>query len=377
MNQVLTIVCKLNPTPEQAQKLDKTLVAFADACNFVNDTVNPKVKNKNRIQAETYKEIRSRFGLSANLAVRVCARVAANRKVGKSVKSFKATSADYDARIFSYREKNQAASLTTLDGREVIPMALGNYQIGKLKGRTPTSATLCKHRDGLFYLHIQVKDETSEPINDSGVKGIDLGRTDLAISSDGESFSGDEVKAKRDKFARSRASIQRKGTKSSKRLLKRLSGREKRYQAWVNHNISRRLVDSAYAANQAIALEDLTGIRGRTNQQRRNKTERRRSNSWAFYQLRIFIDYKATIKGVPVVLVNPAYTSQTCHNCLHIHPEKGKSYRSGKTFKCGHCGWSGDADFNGANNIKRLGAVVTRLESFNLLSCSLLDRVTG
>ena len=377
MNQVLTIVCKLNPTPEQAQKLDKTLVAFADACIFVNETVNPKVKNKNRIQAETYKEIRSRFGLSANLAVRVCARVAANRKVGKPIKSFKATSADYDARIFSYREKDQTASLTTLVGREVIPMALGNYQIGKLKGHTPTSATLCKHRDGLFYLHIQVKDETPEPINDSGVKGVDLGRTDLARSSDGERFSGDEVKAKRDKFARSRASIQRKGTKSSKRLLKRLSGREKRYQAWVNHNISRRIVDSAYAANQAIALEDLTGIRERTNQQRRNKTERRRSNSWAFYQLRTFIDYKATIKGVPVVLVNPAYTSQTCHNCLHIHPEKGKSYRSGKTFKCGHCGWNGDADFNGANNIKRLGAVVTRLESFNLLSCSLLDRVTG
>lgn len=377
MKQTLTIVCKLNPTPEQAQKLDQTLVAFADACNYVNETVNPKIKNKNRIQVETYKEIRSRFSLSANLAVRVCARVAANRKVGKPVKSFKSTSADYDARIFSYRENDQSVSLTTVDGRLVIPMVLGNYQIGKLKGHTPTSATLCKHRDGLFYLHIQVKDETPKPIDDSGVKGVDLGRTDLAISSDGERFSGKEVKAKRDRFARSRASIQRKGTKSSKRLLKRLSGREKRYQTWVNHKISRRIVDSAYSANQAIALEDLTGIRERTNHQRRSKTERRRSNSWAFYQLRMFIDYKATAKGVPVVLVNPAYTSQTCHGCLHIHPEEGKSYRSGKTFECGHCGWKGDADFNGANNIKRLGGVVTRLESASLLSCSLRDRVTG
>jgi IS605 OrfB family transposase len=377
MKQTLTIVCKLNPTPEQSQKLNKTLVAFADACNYVNETVNPKVKNKNRIQAETYKEIRRRFGLSANLAVRVCARVAANRKVGKPVKSFKPTSADYDARIFSYREKDQSASLTTVEGREVIPMVLGNYQSGKLKGRTPTSATLCKHRDGLFYLHIQVKDETPEPINDSGVKGVDLGRTDLAISSDGERFSGGEVKAKRDRFARVRASVQRKGTNSSKRLLKRLSGREKRYQSWVNHNISRRIVDSAYSVNQVIALEDLTGIRERTNQQRRSKTERRRANSWAFYQLRMFIDYKATLKGIPVVLVNPAYTSQTCHTCLHIHPEKGKFYRSGKTFQCGHCGWKGDADLNGANNIKRLGGIVTGLESASLLSCSLLDRVAG
>ncbi|WP_324703885.1 zinc ribbon domain-containing protein, partial [Lyngbya sp. CCY1209] len=33
-------------------------------------------------------------------------------------------------------------------------------------------------------------------------------------------------------------------------------------------------------------------------------------------------------------------------------------HRSGKTFECGYCGWEGDADFNGANNIKRLGGVV-------------------
>ncbi|MCW6038532.1 transposase, partial [Spirulina subsalsa FACHB-351] len=72
MNQVLTIVCKLNPTPEQAQKLDKTLVAFGSACNYANEVVNPKIKNKNRIQAEVYKTIREEFNLTANLAVRVC-----------------------------------------------------------------------------------------------------------------------------------------------------------------------------------------------------------------------------------------------------------------------------------------------------------------
>lgn len=159
MNQVLTIVCKLNPTPEQAKKLDRTLVAFGSACNYVNEVVNPKIKNKNRIQAETYKAIREKFGLTANLAVRACARVAANRKVGKEVKSFSPTSADYDARIFTYREKTQTISLSTVEGREIIPLVLGNYQIGKLKGFIPTSATLCKHKDGLFYIHIQIKDD--------------------------------------------------------------------------------------------------------------------------------------------------------------------------------------------------------------------------
>ncbi|MGC9504697.1 RNA-guided endonuclease TnpB family protein [Baaleninema sp.] len=120
-----------------------------------------------------------------------------------------------------------------------------------------------------------------------------------------------------------------KGTKGAKRLLKRLSGRERRYQSWVNHNISKQIVRRAKDTQSIIALEDLTGIRERTNRQPRTKTERRRSNSWAFYQLRLFIDYKAIKEGVEVVRVPPAYTSQTCHNCLHIHPQKGKSYRSG------------------------------------------------
>ncbi|MBP0004631.1 MAG: hypothetical protein J7642_13105 [Cyanobacteria bacterium SBC] len=127
---------------------------------MANQTVNPKITNKNRIQGEVYKAIREQFSLTANLAVRVCARVAANRQTAKlknrPIKQFKPTSADYDARVFSYREKDQTVSLSTVEGRVRMPLVLGNYQIGKLKGQTPTSATLSKHRDGKLYIHIQV-----------------------------------------------------------------------------------------------------------------------------------------------------------------------------------------------------------------------------
>ena len=340
--QVLTIVCKLNPTPEHRDKLEATLEAFAKACHFANQTVNPKITNKNRIQGEVYKAIREQFKLTANLAVRACARVAANRKTAKlnastplsveskrsrglknrPVKQFKPTSADYDARVFSYREKDQTVSLSTVEGRVRIPLVLGNYQIGKLKGKTPTSATLSKHRDGKLYIHIQVKDDVPPPQKPKDVIGIDLGRRDLAGTSEGQSWSGESVNRIREQFARVRASVQAKGTKGAKRLLKRLSGRERRYQSWVNHNISKQIVRRAKDTQSIIALEDLTGIRERTNRQPRSQSERRRSNSWAFYQLRLFIDYKAIQEGVEVVKVRPAYTSQTCHNCLHneAHP---------------------------------------------------------
>ena len=155
-------------------------------------------------------------------------------------------------------------------------------------------------------------------------------------------------------------------TRRGRATLARLSGREQRFQANVNHTISRRIVDVAIETERAIALEDLKGIRERTNQQPRDKTERRRSNNWAFSQLRLFLSYKAAAAGVPCTLVNPAYTSQTCHVCLHIGERKGKCFRCVNPA----CLWSGDADVNGARTIASVGASVMRPRG-PWLSCGL------
>ncbi|WP_448596631.1 RNA-guided endonuclease InsQ/TnpB family protein, partial [Thermoleptolyngbya sp.] len=376
MEQTLTLACKLQPTPEQVAKINATLQAFADACNYANESVPAQITKKTRIQSLVYQGLREKFGLSANLAVRVCARVGANRETAKfkskPVKGFKPTSADYDARIFSFREKDWTISLTLIGGRERIAMQLGNYQMGKLKGRVPTSAQLCKHRDGLYYLHIHLTDDVPEPIKSDRVIGVDFGRREIARTSTDKGWDGQQINQVRDRYARVRASLQRKaskGTRSTRRrarqVLQRLSGREKRFQSWLNHNISRQIISEAIDLNAIVAIEDLTGIRERTNQQPRGKTERRRSNGWAFYQLRQYLEYKGIKSGVEVIAVPPAYTSQTCHCCNRI------GLRSGKVFKCGNCGWHGDADLNGAMNISKIGAVVSRLRGSETLSCSL------
>lgn len=387
MEQTLTIVCKLQPTSEQIAKMDNLLHAFADACNYANEQVKTGITSKTTIQTQVYQDIRARFGLSANQTVRVCARVGANRKTakvkGEVVKKFSPTSADYDARIFDFREKDKTVSLTLLGCREHIPVVLANYQSGKLKKRKPTSAQLCKHNDGLFYIHIQLTDKTPDPIKSDKVIGVDFGRRDIAVTSIGDKWDGNQITEVRDRFSSVRASLQSKaskGTRSTRRrarqILKRLSGRERRYQTWLNHCISKLIVLSALQSNAMIAVEDLTGIRERTNQQPRNKTERRRSNSWAFFQLRLFLSYKSVKFGVELIAVNPAYTSQTCHNCLHIHPVKGKSYRNGKVFKCGHCGNHCDADENGSKMISIVGGSVNSLGGSKLF-CSLSSQVLG
>lgn len=380
--QVLTVSCKLSVTPEVAQNIDATLQAFCDACNWINQTVDKKVMGKVPMQTMVYQDVRLKFELGANLAIRAIGRVCESRKSAKAkkseVKQFKPTSCDYDARTFSFNEHDWTVSLNLIQGRaKGIKLDIGDYQKQLLQGKKPTSAELVKRKDSLYFLQIQVKDEPPESIKTSGVLGIDLGRKDIAHTSQGDGFSGEQINRIRDHYASLRASIQRKatqGTRTTRRrcreILKRLAGKERRFQSWLNHQISYRLIQQAKQQSMAIALEDLSGIRERTNQQPRSKQERRRSNSWAFYQLRSFLVYKAVKFGVPLVFVNPAYSSQTCHKCLHIHPEKGKSYRNGKTYKCGYCGWIGDSDFNGANMISLLGAAVNTPGGSNL-SCQI------
>lgn len=361
--QVLTVNCKLSPTDSQAEEIEDTLKAFADACNWINQTVPPKTVNHVRIHGMVYHDVRAKFGLSANLAVRAINRVAGNRKTaiqnGSKVKIFKPTSIDYDARIFAFREHDEEVSVTLLRSRQRIKLVLGSHQKDLLRGSEPTSATLCK-KGSRYDIHINVKSEAPEQIHVDTILGVDLGITDIAVTSEGQRFCGKTIKLINNHYASMRAVLQQKavkGTRSTRRrcreLQKRLSGKESRYQRQINHEISKAIVTRAQEISAKIALEDLTGIREDVNR-KAGKNQRRRVNGWAFYQLKEFLAYKALQAGIPLVLVDPAYTSQKCHVC----GEHGT--RNGKSFKCPSCNWSGDADFNGAKNIAFLGRYVVR-----------------
>jgi putative transposase len=381
-NQVLTVACKLLVLPEQAVIIDELLATFANACQYVNEVAPPTLTNELAMQSLVYQDVRAKFGLSSQLTIHAVRRVSGNRKTAKKdnkpVKDFAPTSVTYDPRTFTFKEKDWAVSLTTLEGRKVFSMDIGSHQKEQLAGQKPKTATLSKRKDGMYFINIQLESTPPIPDKTSKVLGVDLGRTDIAVTSDGEKFSGKKITEVRNKRASVRASLQRKaskGTRSGRRrtcqLLIRLSGKEHRFQKDTNHKISIHLIRYAKANKQAIALEDLTGIRGRTNLQPRRKKERRLSNSWAFHQLRSFLTYKAIKYGVSLIFVNPAYTSQMCHKCLAIHPVKGESYRKGKNFDCGKCGWSGDADLNGSRNIAALGASVFSPRG-SALSCDYL-----
>ena len=159
-----------------------------------------------------------------------------------------------------------------------------------------------------------------------------------------------------------RACVHAKGTRSSRRLLKRFSGRERRFVTLTNHTIAKHIVEKAGREHKGIALEDLKGIRKTAKP--KSKTQRTELNRWSFFQLRQFLAYKAQRKGVKLFVVPPAYTSQMCADCLWM----GK--RKGKRFRCYHCGNISDADHNAARNIATWGRVVNRPEESSMLSCA-------
>jgi putative transposase len=141
------------------------------------------------------------------------------------------------------------------------------------------------------------------------------------------------------KYSAIRKQLQKEG---KFRDLKKTKGRESNIVKDLNHKISRKLVDMAKDQNAALVFEDLKGISKKNKQSHSFKYA---LHSWSFYQLQQFVEYKAKLLGVPVLYVDPAYTSQDCSIC------GARGQRNGKEFKCPVCGHVDHADVNAAFNI--------------------------
>jgi len=346
-----TICCKLLTTPTIADALKETSERFSDACNHVlKIAFVEKTHNAIKLHKLCYAEVRKLFGLSANLAVRAIRRVVAcmTKLKGKRKrpKAFKPKSIDYDARIFSYRERDETVSLTTIRGRVRMPMILGEHQRKALKGQNPTSATVI-NKGGVWTIHIVVEFEVY-PKNGDGVMGVDLGITNIATTSTGLRIEGKGRQDFKQKRAKVRASLQSKGKQSTKKVLKKLSGYENRKIKHENHVLSKQLVEEAKRHKiGVIRFEQLKDIRSRTKTW--NKHLNRMVAGWSFYQLQQFVEYKAAAFGISVEFVNPAYTSQTCHQCFNL------GSRNGEQFNCLTCGKQ-HADVNASHVIALGGA---------------------
>ena len=346
-----TLMVKLAPTNEQYKLLLETMEHFNEACNYVSSLAFERYTSSQvKLHYLAYRYLREHYGLSAQMAVRAIGKVVEVYRRDKStLHIFKPYSAMVcDDRTLSFKGLDRV-SILTLQGRQVMPIRIGEYQEARIN-RIVKQCDLIL-RKGIFYLALTVDAPEPSPDDPTGVLGVDLGIVYLAVDSDGEFYSGEQVDKIRQKTDRLKTSLQSKGTKSARSHLKKLSGREANFRRNTNHIISKKLVAKAKDTHRLVALEDLNGIRQRVSV---HHGQRRRHHSWAFYQLRQFISYKAKLAGVLVKLVDPKHTSQICPRCGFVSKANRKSQSS---FVCKLCDFRLNADLVGAINIAQRATI--------------------
>ncbi len=249
-----TLLVKLAPAPEQHAALVRTLETFNAACNDIAAVAfRERMANKIELQKLVYYGIREQFGLSSQMAIRAIAKVVEAYKRDRTIRPrFRPHGAmTYDERICSFPRVDRV-SLLTLDGRLEVPFRFGAYAEGMLQRQRGQADLLYRH--DTFFLAITVDAPEPTPTATDDFLGVDLGVLTLAATSDGEFLnhsSGPKhahVNQVRARYSRFRGKLQKKGTKSSKRLLKKRSGRERRFARDVNHCLSKAIVQTAQIA---------------------------------------------------------------------------------------------------------------------------------
>lgn len=388
-NLTKTIKLRIHVTPEQGILFRQMTEQYRQACNFISQYVfdNGFELNSNAIQKVLYKDVRSLFGLKSQLTTSSFKTVTARYKTVKtqlSQKPYRYKDEDGNwqripktlewlwkpvffcrpqadlvrNRDYSFVDDGQVLSINTLGKRTKCTFE-GEHFAGYLDGSYQLGTAKLVELKGRWYLHIPVTKavEDFQKENVRHVVGIDRGLRFLAVSYDEqgktEFVSGKKIATKRHKFQEVRKQLQAKGTKSAKRKLKAISGRENRWMSDVNHQLSKTLVQK-YGKDTLFVLEDLTGVSFEESNLSRTAKQNYNLRSWSFYQLEQFLTYKARENRSEVLKVSAKYTSQRCPKCGTIRKANRNHHKH--LYHC-QCGYQSNDDRIGAMNIQLLGTM--------------------
>ena len=344
-----TIKIKLNISPDG---IKPTLEAYTNAFNYVCQVGwQDKDFNGVSLHHKTYQATRvylpSQLAVSARMKATEALKTARDRlkkKQAVSCPQSSLCSIRYDAKSYNIWFDRNEVSLLTVDGRKKFPIIVPEYFKQYLDWRR-ASADLFLRRTGVF-LHIAFEKEISDAPLTGEVVGIDRGINNLAVTSNNQFFGGGHIKHVSGRYEKLRSKLQSCGSKSAKRHLRKLSKKENRFRADVNHKVSKQIVESLQPGT-VIILEDLKSIRQNS---RLRKKQRKQLHKWNFYRFQQFLTYKAEAKGIRIEYVDSRYTSQKCSVCGYI----SRSNRQHQAiFKCKHCGFSLNADLNASRNIRQ------------------------
>ena len=234
--------------------------------------------------------------------------------------NFKINGTNIEFPVMANGKSKRLSISTKMTDRQISTFA--SHKLGTMR-------IVCKNNS----IVAQIVYEADEPAipNEGNVMGVDLGIKCPAASyiSDGNiKFYGN---GRKNKYMRRHYRYLRKKLQEAKHVdaVKRINDKEQRIMRDIDHKISHDIVETAVAHNvKVIKLERLANIRSTARTSRKNNHG---LHNWSFYRLAQFIEYKAKLAGITVEYVNPAYTSQTCPVCGHVHHANDRKY----TCKCG------------------------------------------
>ncbi len=352
MNLIKTISFKLKA---DAAKLLPTITAYTNSFNHVCQFgFQEKKFNPIFLHNSTYSNCRTLFGLpsqltcsSRNKASEVLKRSLKSKNKFEKCPNSKRQSIRYDARSYSVFLSTNEVSLSTTSGRQTFPIVVSKYHEEYITNWKRGSADLIIRKNNEVYLNVTFMKDISDQVQNGNFIGLDRGIKNIAVTSDNKFYTGKHVLRVSGKYKSLRSRLQAVGTKSAKRHLRKLSGKERRFKADTNHCISKNIIQKMQPGD-TLVLEDLKGIRA----QRLRKTVRTLIAGWSFYQLEMFLQYKADAKGISIVKEKAHYTSQKCSCCGYTARNNRKT--QGR-FECKSCGYCINADLNAGRNIRNLG----------------------
>lgn len=346
----------LRTTPEQSATFAalRPLVtgAYNDAAAYAWEHNTPGAVD---LHHAVYRTLRERYGLPSQfvcnaqrLAMGSVAALRRRRAEGKTVSAPHAERipVPYDARSMAIRPDRRTATFATL-GKRIEVKLQRHRQMARYADWSVDSGKVRQRNDGAWELLVVFTKEVLEPEKVKAVVGCDRGIVNPAVLSTGQ-FLGDPHWHEVDRrYVRTQRSLQRKGTKSSKRRAKQRSRKWSRFREHCDHVATTQIVNTLKPGT-TLALEDLTNIRTRMRRVRRDT--RRRMHAWSFRRQQEMLAYKAPVRGVLLGYVSASYTSQKCSACGHIDR---KNRRSQSRFVCIQCGHAEHADFNASKNIEQ------------------------
>ena len=242
----------------------------------------------------------------------------------------------------------------------------GKYKLG-------TAAKIqIKERKLFLLLSVDIPNTVRTPIKGK-VMGVDLGVAHpayVAVNNGPERSligNGDAFQKQRDTFRRRFRELQRSqlaqsghGRKHKTKATETLRGKERNWIQTENHRLSREIVNLAVRWDvETIQMENLKGF-GRTSEGEVEKTHKRLLGRWSYFELQKNIEYKASMNGIKVKYVQPAYTSQTCHVCGQRGDRSERDTFICTNPECECYNKPQDADVNAAINIAKSKNIIEK-----------------